>query len=68
MKATVIKEVSLLMKVGSVLIKKDDNFILKGHKEPKTVEVEFEGEKYNPPNFYSKETVEVNDEYFKISG
>jgi hypothetical protein len=66
MKATVIKEVSIIMPVGKVLYLVGDNFLLKGHTKLENIEHKVGEETYYPPNGYPKERIEKMSNYFKI--
>lgn len=75
MKVIVIKEISVLMPVNSVLVKKGKDFILqgyqKGYKEvirkttdPETGKVT--EETFETPTFYHRDLVKEMKQYFKV--
>jgi hypothetical protein len=66
MKATVIKEVSLIMPVGTVLSLVGENYLLGGYTKLENIEHKVGEETYYPPNGYSKERVELMSSYFRI--
>lgn len=72
MEATVIKQVSPLLTEGSKLILQGEHFVLQDHEkgyEDTTLRKGLFRRKitYNSPNFYHKDVVLDNEEFFKVT-
>jgi len=72
-KVIVIKEISVLMPIGSILVKKGKDFILKGYAKgdkemirTTTKDGKVSTETFYTPTYYHRDLVKEMKQYFKV--